>query len=69
MKKIFDVSYNRFCKLDMYLPDTNEPYPVLIHFHGGGLENGCRSSPSFCFLLLTTTEKAVWNKLSFCLLL
>ena len=55
MKKIFDVSYNRFCKLDMYLPDTNEPYPVLIHFHGGGLENGCRKDEIYPDL----TEKGI----------
>ena len=28
--------------LDMYLPKINQPYPVYIHFHGGGLEEGSR---------------------------
>lgn len=32
------------CRLDAYLPLQDEPYPLLVWFHGGGLEGGSKSS-------------------------
>jgi acetyl esterase/lipase len=32
------------CKLDLYLPDGKKDFPTVIWFHGGGLENGDKSS-------------------------
>ncbi|MCA9257692.1 MAG: alpha/beta hydrolase [Planctomycetales bacterium] len=28
------------CRLDLYLPSTETPFPTLVWFHGGGLEGG-----------------------------
>lgn len=43
MKILSDIQYNRYdrCMLDMYLPDEKD-CPVLLFFHGGGLESGSR---------------------------
>ena len=46
MIKNLDVTYNHahdICKLDMYLPEK-EQYPIVVFFHGGGLETGGRKS-------------------------
>ncbi len=39
MKQLLDIAYNRYeeCKLDVYLPET-ENFKTMIYFHGGGLE-------------------------------
>ena len=48
MKKFFDVAYD--CgeknKLDAYLPDGKE-LPIIIYFHGGGLEAGDKGDENF----------------------
>jgi len=45
-KKILDIVYDQMhpddCVLDMYLPHTEEACPVLVFFHGGGIESGSR---------------------------
>ena len=40
--KIEDISYNEYCKLDMYLPIENTNFDVIIHIHGGGLNSGSK---------------------------
>ena len=30
------------CKLDLYLPRENTGFPVMVWFHGGGLESGSK---------------------------
>ena len=46
MRMINDISYSTRehvrQKLDIYLPDA-ETFPVLVFFHGGGIENGDKS--------------------------
>lgn len=32
------------CRLDLYLPTTGSAWPVLVWFHGGGLEGGDKAS-------------------------
>jgi len=48
MNNIFDIVYDEqhpdTCMLDMYLPNTDKPCPVLIYFHGGGLKSGSRKT-------------------------
>lgn len=41
MKTIPDIRYSdaAACKLDLYLPDCSQ-FPVMVFFHGGGLEGG-----------------------------
>ncbi|OPJ65232.1 alpha/beta hydrolase [Clostridium oryzae] len=41
---IKDVSYSIYkeCLLDFYIPKTEHKCPVLIYFHGGGLDSGER---------------------------
>ena len=60
MRIIQDVSYDRFpeCKLDLYLPDCPE-YPVLIMFHGGGLETGDKREESNLYEILVERGVAV----------
>lgn len=41
---VYDNAYPNTCLLDMYLPLTNNPCPVLIYFHGGGIESGSRKT-------------------------
>ena len=45
MKEILDLFYteekNAAQMLDLYLP-AGEGFPVLVYFHGGGLESGSR---------------------------
>jgi alpha/beta superfamily hydrolase len=45
MKIIKDISYANLdaCKLDLYLPEDNE-FPIMVFFHGGGLESGDKCS-------------------------
>ena len=50
--ELSDLSYVRPADgirlLDMYLPDVDKPYPVLVFFHGGGLEGGERKGNNAC---------------------
>ena len=45
--------------LDMYIPDTGRPCPVLIFFHGGGLEGGGRKDQCDIFRCLAGSGIAV----------
>lgn len=45
------------CLLDMFLPDTDE-FPVMVYFHGGGLEAGSRHVPQFIAEYLTAHNVA-----------
>lgn len=50
MKKIEDINYKNtglsVHMLDIYLPDEDE-FPVLVYFHGGGLERGDKAKNTF----------------------
>lgn len=50
MKKIENISYKNtglaIHMLDVYLPECDE-FPVLIYFHGGGLEHGDKAKSKF----------------------
>lgn len=35
-----DSYINSQCKLDIYIPDSKNPLPVIVWFHGGGLTKG-----------------------------
>ena len=35
-----DTYINEQCKLDIYIPDSKKPLPVIVWFHGGGLTGG-----------------------------
>lgn len=50
MKKLTDVCYNEQIGqcLDIYLPEKNE-FPVMVYFHGGGLENGDKTDQKIFF--------------------
>ena len=44
MREYRNILYGKYGEdtmLDMFLPDSEE-FPVLVYFHGGGLENGSR---------------------------
>ena len=39
------VYYDQFpedCKLDLYLPEEGDTFPVYVYFHGGGIDNGSK---------------------------
>ncbi len=42
MKKIENIGYGTLDEqvLEMFLPETEEKFPVFVYFHGGGLEGG-----------------------------
>ncbi|MEI6579913.1 MAG: alpha/beta hydrolase, partial [Eubacteriales bacterium] len=46
---VYDETIGEAGKLDLYLPDGIENCPVLVYFHGGGLEGGdkCDMLPFF----------------------
>ena len=48
--KLGNINYKKTMSpknlLDIYLPDAKE-FPVLVYFHGGGLESGSRSDNKF----------------------
>jgi acetyl esterase/lipase len=37
-----DEAARRLCRLDLHLPESAEPCPLLVWFHGGGLTEGSR---------------------------
>jgi len=39
---VYDELYNEKCLIDFTIPRTHHAVPVLIYFHGGGLEGGNR---------------------------
>jgi len=53
---IYEENYSDICSLNMYLPDVGTPFPVFIHFHGGGLENGSKDDIAD---LLNITSKGI----------
>ena len=60
MKKIIDICYNENTQqyLDVYLPEC-DAFPVLLYFHGGGLEGGDKSGAGLFFDYLTSHGIAV----------
>ncbi len=60
MKKIIDICYNEKTQqyLDVYLPEC-DAFPVLLYFHGGGLEVGDKSGAGLFFDYLTSHGIAV----------
>ncbi|MBE6615135.1 MAG: hypothetical protein E7631_07515 [Ruminococcaceae bacterium] len=40
---VYDTRYPEDCLVDLWLPDTEEPVPLFVYFHGGGLESGKRT--------------------------
>lgn len=59
MKKIENIGYGALDeqKLELFLPETEECFPVFIYFHGGGLENG--SYRDFENLAKTLTKRGM----------
>ncbi len=53
MKKVTDIKYADYpaCKLDLFLPECSH-FPVLIFFHGGGLEMGDKEDNGDLFAIL-----------------
>ena len=53
MAEYYDLVYapelGEFGKVDLYLPDTDAPVPLVIYFHGGGLEGGTRRDQQATF--------------------
>ena len=50
MKKLENIYYTNMKLpqqiLDVYLPDC-DAFPVFIYFHGGGIESGDKTEPTF----------------------
>ena len=49
-RRVPDIRYGevpgyRPLELDLYLPGTDEPAPVIVHVHGGGWRRGSRREP------------------------
>ncbi len=40
-----DYEHER-CLLDLYLPEGRKDFPIIVWFHGGGLEGGCKDDAS-----------------------
>lgn len=63
MRSFCDVSYSTMDhplqKLDVYLPDAGNSFPVFVYFHGGGFERGDKAGRIFCFRHLTALGIAV----------
>ena len=63
MRSFCDISYSDLNhplqKLDVYLPDTGDSFPVFIYFHGGGFERGDKAARKPCFEHLTNVGIAV----------
>ncbi len=55
MKSILDIQYGKLPEqtLDIHLPDCEE-FPIFIYFHGGGIEEGSKSLPSFIIEYFTS---------------
>ncbi len=50
IRRVPDIEYAvipgyRPLELDLYLPETGEPAPVIVHVHGGGWRRGSRRHP------------------------
>lgn len=60
MKTILDVSYgcNAAQRLDLHLPECPE-FPVLLYFHGGGLEAGDKGKQTIFFEHMVSRGVAV----------
>ncbi len=60
MKTITDICYSENSKqcLDIHLPEKDE-FPVMIYFHGGGLEGGSKSKQQCFFEFMTSNGIAV----------
>ncbi len=43
-KKILDINYYNDLNLDLYFPDSEGPYPVVISVYGGGFVSGFKQS-------------------------
>jgi len=56
MLTFFDLAYapelGDLGKVDLFFPDTDRPVPLVIYFHGGGLEGGTRRDQREIFLRL-----------------
>lgn len=61
VKVIKDMSYSihKECLLDLYIPKTECKCPVLIYFHGGGLNSGSRQDEGILIKLATDYGIAV----------
>ena len=60
MRKIENIRYSNESEdqvLEMFLPETQESFPVFVYFHGGGLEEG--SYKNFENLAKILTENGV----------
>ncbi len=47
------------CKLDLYLPGGTGPTPIVVWFHGGGLEGGEKTDPATVAIAECLTHAAV----------
>jgi dipeptidyl aminopeptidase/acylaminoacyl peptidase len=52
MRSYIDITYGKLNaplqKLDIHLPDGDGPFPIIVYFHGGGLEEGDKSNRRTC---------------------
>ena len=58
MRKFLDVQYSEYEEtlVDIYLPDTDN-YTTVVNFHGGGLDHGSKSGPTFDVLAKLFTDR------------
>ncbi len=56
-----DIAYSehKACMIDFYIPKTKDKCPVLIYFHGGGLNSGNRQDENILLRLATEYGIAV----------
>jgi len=63
MRSFCDISYSAMNhpnqKLDVYLPDAGNSFPVFVYFHGGRFEHGDKAGRLFSFQHLTALGIAV----------
>jgi para-nitrobenzyl esterase len=57
--KVRDTDENACLTLNVWAPETNEPLPVLVWFHGGSFVMGASSQPVYDGALLASEQRVV----------